>query len=280
MKTSLYSTGYCKQLEAFSIRGGRWGYSAFPGIFAMIEHPEHGLILFDTGYSERFYEATKRFPYSLYRWTTPVNTRHDRSAAEHVIAAGYSPQDVRAIIISHFHADHICGLDDFPEAEFICSRAAFQALRPLKGMAAVKRAFLPELLPAGFEERARWIETSLKSELSPAFAPFQAGYDLFGDGTLIALALPGHADHQFGVIVQGQNHKAVLLGADASWSLLAVRENRLPHPLAFLVFDQAKPYKETFARLVELNRNNPELRLVFTHCEEALSLCGGLIEGE
>lgn len=244
----------------------------------MIEHPELGLILFDTGYSEQFYEATRRFPYRLYRWITPVSIRHERSAAQHVKAAGFSPSEVRMVFISHFHADHICGLNDFPHAEFICSRAGYQSIKPLKGFAAVKRAFLPELIPSGFEARVRWIEDAQVVALHASFAPFKNGFDLLGDGKLIALELSGHALHQFGVILQDESENAILLGADASWSACAVRENRLPHPLAFLVFDHAKQYKETFSRLIELNRLNPKLPMLFTHCEEAWQMCGSRLD--
>ncbi|WP_253735748.1 MBL fold metallo-hydrolase [Paenibacillus sp. FJAT-26967] len=270
---NLRSTGSCKQLEAFSIRGGRWRFISFPGIFGMIEHPEKGLILFDTGYAPRFMEATRKFPYRIYRWMTPVDMENDFTAADHVRAAGYSPDEVRTIIISHFHADHICGLRDFPNAKFICSREGYSAISVRKGFAAVKRAFLPDLMPADFEARAVWIESADRVKLPAEYAPFAEGYDLFGDGKLIAIALPGHADHQIGILLTDGTSPPVLLGADAGWSRKAVQENRLPHPLAFTVFDSSRDYKATFGRLVELSRKNPGLRQVFTHCPEARALC-------
>ncbi|RXZ79381.1 MBL fold metallo-hydrolase [Paenibacillaceae bacterium] len=270
MKIALYCTGYCMQREALSLQGSSWRSVPFPALFALIEHPEHGLILFDTGYSERFASATDSFPYRLYRWTTPVVTAGYGSAAELLEAKGYRPSDVRMIVVSHFHADHICGLSDFPNAQFVCSRKAYLSVKGLTGFAAVKRAYLPGLLPPDFEERACWTEELKQVDISGAFMPLRRAFDVLGDGSLLVVDLPGHASHQIGLLVKSPSGEAdVLLGADASWSMQAVRENRPPHPLAYLVIDEAKPFKETFRMLVALHRSNPELRMLFTHCHKA-----------
>ncbi|MFF2155339.1 MBL fold metallo-hydrolase [Paenibacillus chitinolyticus] len=274
MKLTMHCTGTCKQLEILSLNGGKWRSIAFPGLFAMLEHPSKGLILFDTGYSPRFAEATRRQPYALYRWTTPVETGLHLTAAEHVRAAGYAPEDVTAVVISHFHADHICGLADFPNAKFICSKAGYDSVASLKGLAAVKRAVLPDLIPPDFKDRAIWVEQCPAAALPAACRPFERGWDLFGDGSVAAVDLSGHAAHQIGVFLRGADGNPVLLGADASWSAQAVRENRLPSPPAFILFDSRQDYKRTFGNLVELHRRQPEMRLLFTHCAEAWELCG------
>jgi hypothetical protein len=45
-----------------------------PVLVALIEHPVHGKILFDTGYSERFYKATSKWP------ATSATGRHTKTA--------------------------------------------------------------------------------------------------------------------------------------------------------------------------------------------------------
>ncbi|AWB45632.1 MBL fold metallo-hydrolase [Paenibacillus sp. CAA11] len=278
MKVTLFSTGYCKQREALSISGGSWRSIRFHAIIALIEHPQLGPILFDTGYSPAFNEATRSFPYNLYRKVTPVHMDGFLTAAEHVRQAGYKPEEIRFVFLSHFHADHICGLSDFTGAQFICSYDAYTSLESLRGVRAVKRAFLPALLPGDFKERAVWLEDLPKLALPAQFAPFTEAYDVFGDGELAAVALPGHADPQYGLIIGPNLKSPVFLGADASWSLQAVLENRLPHPLAFFIFDHSSKYKQTFERLHELKQREPGLNLLFTHGEESLALCGKAME--
>lgn len=50
-------------------------------------------------------------------------------------------------------------------------------------------------------------------------SPFEQGYDLFSDGSVFAIALPGHAKGQYGVVFQDQNNETVFLCADACWSM-------------------------------------------------------------
>lgn len=273
LRIQLLAAGYCKQIEALTLRGGRWRTIRFPAIFACIEHPRHGLVLVDTGYAERFRAATRAFPYRLYRWVTPVAFRAEEGAAEQLRRRGYSAADVRYVIATHFHADHVAGLRDFPQARIVCSAAAYAAVRSLRGVAAVKRAFLPALLPADAEERLLPLAPDSRVLLPPELAPFADGYDVFGDGSITAIDLPGHAAGQIGVALTDSRGQRWLLGADAAWSMRAVRERRLPHPAAFALFD-APAYRETFSKLAELHRRQPDLRIAFSHCPEAWALCG------
>lgn len=279
MRLTLFSAGYCKQLEAISIRGGKWRPIAFPAIFGCIEHPLWGPILFDTGYSSHFFAASDALPYRLYRWTTPVAYTERESARNQIERFGYSPEEIRYIFLSHFHADHVGGLKDFPNARIICSASAYESVAGRKGMAAVRKGFLPDLLPGDIGERLILLGRPELRELPVSLAPFTHGYDVFGDGTLLAIDLPGHAAGQLGLYLVDKHGKSILLGADASWSARAVREQRLPHPIAFLLFDSSA-YKETFGKLVELKDNRPGLRMIFSHCHEAWEQCWSRREGQ
>ena len=44
----------------------------FEATWAIIKHPSKGTVLFDTGYTQRFYTATKYFPNSIYATITKV----------------------------------------------------------------------------------------------------------------------------------------------------------------------------------------------------------------
>ncbi|MBW7477210.1 MBL fold metallo-hydrolase [Paenibacillus oenotherae] len=272
MQLTLFSAGYCKQLEAISIRGGKWRSMAFPAIFGCIEHPYWGLILFDTGYSSHFFRASDAFPYRLYRWTTPVTYSEGQSALHQLKQRGYRAEDIRYIFLSHFHADHVGGLRDFPNARIICSAAAYESVAGLQGFAAVKKAFLPDLMPDDIKDRLTLLGPSALCSLPASLAPFTHGYDVMGDGSLLAIDLPGHAVGQLGLYMVDRHGAAYLLGADASWSARAIRESRLPHPIAFALFDSSA-YKETFRKLEELHHNQPRLQMIFSHCHEAWERC-------
>ena len=89
---------------------------------------------------------------------TPVYFDPAESLAHQLREAGYAEGDIQALIVSHFHADHIAGLQDFSHLDFICSGEGWQQTRGLRGFAALKRAFIPGLIPADFESRLQFME--------------------------------------------------------------------------------------------------------------------------
>lgn len=294
------SAGYCTHMEWVTLRGGSFRSVRFPAGFACLEHPTIGLILFDTGYSQRFFTETASLPACFYRWLTPVFYREQDSALAQLQSMGYDAKDVALIIISHFHGDHIAGLRDFPQSQFLYTANAYEKVRKLRGLTAVKAGFLPQLLPDDFEDRSIQISfndsslLSVSSSLSidkagsdhltgnlarsvlarlplhvklPPGSPFPAGIDLFGDNSCIAIDLPGHADGQMGLFLS-TDQKDYLLCADASWSSRAIINNLPPHRLASLIMSDRSAYQVTFSKLIQLNQRYPSLQIVPSHCLE------------
>ncbi|UJF34976.1 MBL fold metallo-hydrolase [Paenibacillus hexagrammi] len=266
VKLRTFAAGYCTHPEWVTIRGGSLRSCRIPALFACIEHPSAGILLWDTGYSERFFAETDQLPNRLYRMLTPVHYSDADSAAKQLRAAGIEPEQVKAVIISHFHADHIAGLRDFPHAAYIYLPEAYEQVKHLKGLAALRRAFLPRLLPDDFAERSRIIDRARQVKLPQGY-PFPYAMDVLGDGSLLAVDLPGHADGQIGLLLSTHSHN-YLLCADAAWSSRAYRENRPPHPLTGLITPSFKQYANSFNKLVALHRQHPELRIVPSHCPE------------
>jgi glyoxylase-like metal-dependent hydrolase (beta-lactamase superfamily II) len=266
----LLRVGSCRHPEWVTMRGGRWRPTAFPAIAALIIHPVVGPILYDTGYSERFGEATRRFPERLYRWLTPVRLPPEDRLGIQLARFGVSFDDVRHVVISHLHADHVAGLRDLPRARFLIMERAAAAAR-LSRWRALRIGVLPGLLPADFAARLDLVDTKLPIDLGPAWHPFDTGYDLLGDGTLVGLALPGHAQAQLGLLLSTVRHGRVLLAADACWSSRALREMRMPSALARLVFDDWTAYRRTLAGLRDVANRQPDLSIVPSHCPAALA---------
>jgi len=270
VKLRLLAAGACKHPEALTLRGGTARPAAFPAGFACIEHPEHGIVLFDTGYSSRFFAETARLPAALYRWITPVTYREEDSAAHQLRAIGIEPRDVRTIVLSHFHADHIGGARDFPAAQFVYSEEAYRAVAGLGKLASVRAGFLPGLLPDDLPDRSRLLGACAVVEL-PGQLPFAYGCDLFDDGSIVAVHIPGHTAGQIGLFLSTDAH-AYFLCADAVWSSRAYRESRPPHPLAGLIMHSRAQYRDTFERVCRLHRQFPDIRIIPSHCGEATAV--------
>ncbi|MDG0809166.1 MBL fold metallo-hydrolase [Cohnella rhizosphaerae] len=304
VELKLMSAGYCVHPEFVTIRGGSLRTAAYPAGFALIRHPAQGWILFDTGYSARFEALTQRLPYALYRRLTPVRYREEDAAARQLEALGIRAEEVGTVILSHFHADHIGGARDFPNARFLYPEAAYAPLCRLGPVRSTRAGFLPGLLPDGFAELATPVERAAWTQL-PGHSPLAGGWDLLGDGSLIAVSLPGHAAGQIGLLLHagqppapaGANAAAAtpgrtvatdspapmpqlasrpdasgptryLLCADAAWSSRALRENRPPHPAAGIVMDDRRAYRDSFALLRRWQAADPALVIVPSHCRE------------
>lgn len=268
MDIEFFETGYCTNIEKVSLKTGKWKTVKFPALVALMKHPEIGYILFDTGYSNHFFTKTKKFPYSIYPKITPVYFEQSKSIVYQLQQKGIPHKDIRYIFLSHLHADHIGGCIDFPQATFITSRSGYNEVKDKTGFQALKAAFIPELLPKDFTERLLYIEDEKKIELDQKYMPFTDAYDLFDDGSLLAVNLTGHAIGQYGLIIKRDEGKDVFLCADATWSSIAYRDLIPPISLAKLITSDYQSYRVNLERLHQLFKNNNNIRIIPSHCME------------
>ena len=232
MKINILHAGYCTAPEHIAIHGGRWRSIHFPAMFALLQHPHFGPMLFDTGYSYRFFDETRKFPNRFYRWMTPV-TLHEKDLVVNQLAIfNLQPKDITHVFISHFHADHIASLSDLAWSRFVYMPHAFAHLRNLRKFESLKLAFMSGLIPNNFDERSQEVDMTRSILLSNKYAPFRTGYDLLGDGSVIGVELPGHAYGQMGLFVRDENDKLFFFVADAAWLKQSIVQNRPPHKVA------------------------------------------------
>ncbi len=259
----LLDTGHCRSWEHHLLSGGRRRLIDVPCMVALMHHPLHGWGLFDAGYSPRILQATAAMPYRIYRWITPMSAPVESAAATQIARFGITPDDVRWIVISHFHADHVAGLRDFPRARFIATRQAYEDVCERPGVGGLLRAYLPALLPDDFASRTTLVDSFLASPLEP----FGGTYDLFGDGWIRLVALPGHARGQIGAHVAAVGGP-IFLSADACWVSRGYRELRDAHWLTRLIVDDVRQTRASLEKLRILSAANPALRVFPTHCPE------------
>ncbi|MFZ4662292.1 MAG: MBL fold metallo-hydrolase [Caldilineaceae bacterium] len=262
----LLDTGYCLAHESTMIQGGRREQVACHALVALLHHPNHGWMLWDTGYAPRMLTETARLPYRFYRWATPLRLDPAVAVAAQLDRFGLQPSSIKLIIISHFHADHIAGLRDFPTARFVATQAAYDHFVARTGWAALRCGYLPALLPSDFAERA----TLLPAFTGPDVPFLGASQDLFGDGSLRLVNLPGHARGQIGLLAhtaQGDN----FFVADGAWLRRAIHEARPPARATRLIVDDWAAVQRTLANLHAFAQAYPTWRLIPTHCPEVFA---------
>jgi len=270
MKIHILHAGYCTAPEHVAIQGGRWQSIHFPAMFALLQHPRFGPMLFDTGYSYRFFEETKTFPNRFYRLMTPVTLRDEDLVVNQLAAFNIRPEDITRVFISHFHADHIGSLCDLTGSRYVYMPHAYERLRSLRDMQALKHAFMPGLIPNDFDERSLPVDMTKPINLPEEYKPFIKGYELLGDESVIAVELPGHALGQMGIFARDDNDKLFFFVADAAWLKQAIVENRPPHKIADRIFSDPKAYHETLESLHTYYVTHPAVEVIPSHCEETI----------
>lgn len=160
----------------------------------LIEHPR-GLVLFDTGI---IMEASED-PLSVYSPQTLAFNNLAYSPEQRVDrqieALGFSVTDVTHVVVSHLHDDHTGGLKLFPHADIYI------------GAGELPHAYWPHP-PQRNLFRYRDIDPTRGFN----WHELADDHDLFGDGSIVVLRLPGHTPGSSGLLVRLPSRNLILTG--------------------------------------------------------------------
>jgi N-acyl homoserine lactone hydrolase len=171
--------------------------AAFPGLKVQLTYScyliKHGneYLVWDTGNPM----ATGASPPP----TAPQSSLIDQLAQLHL-----KPEQITFVGISHYHGDHIGQVASFPQATLLIGKGDWDALNDVKPN--------PVINPANF---AHWISGGGKVD------PVPGDKDVFGDGSVIMLNMPGHTPGHHSLLVKLKEKGNVLISGD----LAHFREN-------------------------------------------------------
>ena len=200
MKVERFSTGRVRQKRATrGVRrylGGGWSDETLPVNVFLVHHPD-GLCLFDTGQTAR---AAKP---GYHPWWHPFlrlarfELAPEDEIGPQLVRAGVDPGDIRWVVLSHLHTDHVGGLGAFPGADVIVSHVEWDRAQ---GLAGRLRGYLPQHWPVR----------------GPVLVDLVGGsYDVAGDGSLAVLPAPCHTPGHVAMIVR-DDKGGFFLGGDVA----------------------------------------------------------------
>jgi N-acyl homoserine lactone hydrolase len=222
----------------------------------VIEHRD-GLVLFDTGQDRASVTDPGYFPSGplmgpLYRMSR-FDMAADQTLSILLEGIGYRAGDVRTVVLSHLHGDHIGGLREVSHAELLVSQAEWDTLSGLwPELAGVLRRHIQ--LPG-----LRWRQIALAPLHIPALAPFDMGHDLFGDGSLVLVPTPGHTAGSIALIVRRAGRPTLALVGDLTYDVQLLERGHVPG------VGNRRLLRRSTAMLNQLRQTHPGLVVLATH---------------
>ena len=255
---ALFRVGSCWGPSRVASPDDDTGWEKFPVLAVAIKHPTHGWTLFDTGYDELYFRLCRQWTHRWLLWALPAKLPPVESLMRQLEQAGV--ESISQVVISHFHLDHCVGLYHFSNSQLIHSDAAWQAVEPLFGWRAARRIYHSAAIPPEMRKNRR----VLKLCEGKAWEGFEQSWDLFGDGSLRLVHLPGHMRGQLGAYFCSGGQK-VFLVADALWKASNLF-GRAPGRLAHLVIENQTDFVETIRRLRGFAVREPATFFLPSHC--------------
>ena len=176
-----------------------------PVISALLRH-QQGNVLFDTGCHPTVAEDPASRWHGMEKFMTPIMPKGE-NVLTGLKAVGVEADDIDVVICSHLHPDH-CGCNAFFKRATVMVHA--REIAAARAPDAVKMGFL-----AG-----EW-------DVGLPFDQLNGERDVFGDGKIVLMPLPGHTRGSIGALVALERDGQFLLASDTV-SLRATLDRDVP----------------------------------------------------
>lgn len=223
--------------ERLVLKGGRWEAIDLAVRYGRFEHAKAGVCLIDTGYSARTTKGARSLPLSAYAAILrPRLTPSALPAAD---------PGAEVILLTHLHADHVSALRDYPRARLIGDADAVAHFLQAGAFGRTRHGVFRELLPDDLMTRLTPLSTFQETK-----APHGLGSarDVFGDGEVLAVPLPGHMKGHTGYLF-AKLPVPVLYAGDADWLAVALQDGRSPGAPARWILDDPAAAEDTARRI-------------------------------
>ncbi|MEY9877611.1 N-acyl homoserine lactone hydrolase [Streptacidiphilus sp. MAP12-33] len=214
-------TGTYETRAAFAFKGGSFGdRRRFAATAVLVRHPG-GDLLIDAGFGSRVEQHIRSLPSYERSPYEPAD-----SARTQLDAGGYDRADLRGVLVTHAHWDHVSGLDDLRvpvlinagELEYAGGHRGGRVFRDVAGEHKI---------------------TEYRFD-GPPYLGFPASFDVYGDGSVVVVPAPGHTTGSVVVFVALPTGARYAFVGDLTWQLDGIRR-RAERPLMMRMLADVDP---------------------------------------
>ncbi len=204
---------------------------------AVCVRDDGSLLLVDAGWSEAVCEDPVGQLGRARATSLGIQVRPEDAVSIQLAELGFDPGQVKTIVATHLHLDHVNGAADFPNAEIVTTPdelRAFSGLTRDLGYRARDLAAAERIRVVRMRQGARY--------------GFLSSLDLFGDDEVVLLEAEGHTPGHLAVALRGPQGLFIHVG-DAVYHEWEYAPDAEPSRLAKLLGVDKAAMRRTYARL-------------------------------
>jgi len=260
LKISVIETGFSKAPEAvINFKGDILKNRKLIHAAILVEHPQ-GSFLIDGGLGRNIKHSMAQAPW-LSRCL--LNYTPGRPLIENPQIKDLA-EGLKFILLTHGHWDHVSGILDFPQVavRLLPEEMKFMSQAPLP----YRHGVFPNQVQ---KLKNQWVPLELTD---PAYENFSKSRDLFGDGSVVVVPLPGHTPGSLGIFVNQAPDTRFLIVGDAVYGVDEWGQPEKKSLLMEFLSDQdTTQARRTRKKLEHLLQHSNEITLVPIHDPPALN---------
>jgi glyoxylase-like metal-dependent hydrolase (beta-lactamase superfamily II) len=243
-------TGVIHRTPAFAHRGGSpwetWNSVMTP---VLVRHPQ-GDVLIDTGVGRTIASQLQQAPF-LFRLGTDLVPL--QPAADQLDAGGYDRKNLRSILLTHAHWDHVSGIPDFPGVPVLVTAAEHRYIYEGGWVTVTAQGV----------DRSQLREYTFDGR---PYLGFDHSHDLYGDGSMVIVPAPGHTPGSVVVFVALSSGARYAFVGDLVWQREGIveREER-PWATSKTMGEDPVALRESLLRMSAIATRYPEITIVPAH---------------
>ena len=192
----------------FTQKWGEW----LP-IYSWLIEIDGKLILIDTGETSKIYEKNYLPEGGLYHKSVQTRIKKEEEINFQISSLGYQIEDIKTIILTHLHGDHIGGIQYFPKANFLVSETEYELATSKKGQ---NNGYFKKNWPS-------WFSPNLIKYNNQAEGVFNQSYHLQESKKIIIVPTPGHSIGHQSVIIKTKS-LTYFIGGDLTYNIETLKK--------------------------------------------------------